>query len=255
MNRSPRLSAALVCLATIAFVCTPNGAPRASSQGIQERTPPPDLNGEWRTTTSAAEPDRILIRQLGPDITGIQISGRAGVPQGEIRFHSGAYAGDLPTIDEICDQSAAHPGRAAHSTIHILDATHIRFEGGCSSNSTWSRFGPETISLDASDLFQFNSSAWTTAAPQILDRLLVTLEVHSPKSLTILGFTDNLGTSQHNTQLSTRRARALAAWLETRHKWQFPITAKGMGSQNPRWPNTTEQGRTRNRRIEIVLTQ
>jgi outer membrane protein OmpA-like peptidoglycan-associated protein len=223
-------------------------------QSILERTPPPDLNGEWRSTSgAAASADRIMIQQLDGDVIGIQLSAGSAIPAGEIRSRGHFVGGEVFTIEEACPQSNEHPAQVMRETVRALDDTRIRFEGGCDAGTVWSRYGSTTISIDAADLFQFNSSALAPGAAQILDRLVDMLELRPLTSAMVLGFTDNLGTSQHNLQLSTRRARAVANWLEGHHTWQFRIGAKGMGAQNPRYPNSTEQGRTHNRRIEIVI--
>jgi hypothetical protein len=65
--------------------------------------------------------------------------------------------------------------------------------------------------------------------------------------------TDNVGGYEHNMGLSLRRAEAVVKELTTRHG--IPATrlkAAGTGPLAPMAPNETEQGRAKNRRVELV---
>ncbi|MEQ1586515.1 MAG: OmpA family protein [Cyclobacteriaceae bacterium] len=67
------------------------------------------------------------------------------------------------------------------------------------------------------------------------------------------GHTDNSGTEAYNQQLSAKRANSVAEFLK---KTQIPpqrIVVKGYGSQKPVIPNTSEQNRQQNRRIEFKI--
>ena len=72
----------------------------------------------------------------------------------------------------------------------------------------------------------------------------------------IRGHTDDKGTAKANQKLSEDRARAVRDHLLRR----FPtlsagrFTVKGLGESKPIAPNTTESGRSRNRRVEFVAT-
>ena len=70
--------------------------------------------------------------------------------------------------------------------------------------------------------------------------------------LTIEGHTDNIGTAQHNQDLSERRATAVREALIS--KYAVPattLTAKGYGLTRPVETNNTVEGRAHNRRVEL----
>ena len=71
----------------------------------------------------------------------------------------------------------------------------------------------------------------------------------------IEGHTCSLGSSQYNLWLSKKRAEAVVEYL-TKYfplkKSQFIVV--GFGEEKPIAPNTTEEGREKNRRVEIVNT-
>jgi outer membrane protein OmpA-like peptidoglycan-associated protein len=72
-------------------------------------------------------------------------------------------------------------------------------------------------------------------------------------SIFVVGHTDSTGALDHNVKLSAARARAVAAALGR----DFGIAAgrldaHGAGPLAPVAPNTTEEGRQLNRRVELV---
>lgn len=73
--------------------------------------------------------------------------------------------------------------------------------------------------------------------------------------ITIIGFTDSIGTEDYNLRLSMRRARATADYLISQGVSQDQILARGLGEAEPRASNETEAGRAQNRRVEIYLQQ
>ena len=69
----------------------------------------------------------------------------------------------------------------------------------------------------------------------------------------IVGHTDNKGSLDYNTDLSERRARAVAQVLVGEHGIDAGrVTPKGLGFLAPVASNKTEEGRAKNRRVELV---
>lgn len=66
------------------------------------------------------------------------------------------------------------------------------------------------------------------------------------------GHTDNVGTADANLRLSEDRAKAVAAALTARGVAASRLTAKGYGQSSPVADNRTEDGRAKNRRVELV---
>ena len=73
--------------------------------------------------------------------------------------------------------------------------------------------------------------------------------------ISIIGFTDSIGTEEYNLRLSMRRAQATADYLISQGVSPSQILAKGLGEAEPRASNETEAGRAQNRRVEIYLQQ
>jgi outer membrane protein OmpA-like peptidoglycan-associated protein len=86
-----------------------------------------------------------------------------------------------------------------------------------------------------------------------LDEIAKLLKQHADIKLTITGHTDNQGAADYNQKLSQRRADAIVAALA--HTYGIApgrLTAQGMGASAPVASNATEDGRAKNRRVELV---
>ncbi len=71
--------------------------------------------------------------------------------------------------------------------------------------------------------------------------------------LRIEGHTDDVGKAKANQELSARRAQAVKAWLVSKHGVApARLEAQGFGDSKPVAGNEGEEGRARNRRVELV---
>jgi OOP family OmpA-OmpF porin len=74
-------------------------------------------------------------------------------------------------------------------------------------------------------------------------------------TIALVGHTDASGSLDANIALSERRAEAVAQVLIDRYGVDRDrVTAKGVGFLSPRATNQTEEGRQKNRRVEVVVT-
>lgn len=78
------------------------------------------------------------------------------------------------------------------------------------------------------------------------------LHAAAERKLLLVGHTDDTGSSRLNADLSERRARAVAEYLERRGISRDQIYYQGAGEVYPVADNNTEAGRAQNRRVEIV---
>jgi OOP family OmpA-OmpF porin len=74
-------------------------------------------------------------------------------------------------------------------------------------------------------------------------------------TVVIEGHTDNIGTTEHNLELSKHRAESVVNYLvENNHIDRSRLTAVGYGDTRPISDNSTEQGKRENRRINAVVS-
>lgn len=70
----------------------------------------------------------------------------------------------------------------------------------------------------------------------------------------VTGHTDNRGNAQANQTLSENRASAVSLYLQSKGVAGKRLSTAGFGSSQPVGDNKTDEGRSQNRRVEIVLT-
>lgn len=91
------------------------------------------------------------------------------------------------------------------------------------------------------------------SAPQLEQIALLTRQNANDKFF-VVGHTDNQGSYESNVALSQRRAEAVVAALVKTHKVDARrLSARGVANVSPVASNAAETGRSKNRRVELVL--
>ena len=101
--------------------------------------------------------------------------------------------------------------------------------------------------------FDFDKTDVKPESQSSLRRLYNFLKENPQLSIIITGHTDNVGLAAYNQNLSLRRAESVRDFLMTGGIEATRLEVKGMGDQQPLRPNDSEENRTFNRRIEIIL--
>ncbi len=86
-----------------------------------------------------------------------------------------------------------------------------------------------------------------------LDRVVLLLQENAALKVQINGHTDNIGQPQENQLLSENRAKAVVDHLVSRGVQATRLSYKGFGASVPGADNATEQGRSLNRRTEMLV--
>jgi len=111
------------------------------------------------------------------------------------------------------------------------------------------------VSVSSEASFAFDRAEIKPEFKPTLDKVASVLRDDPNVRITIIGFTDNIGSEDYNQRLSERRAQATADYLISRGVGASQILTKGLGESEPRASNATEEGRAQNRRVEIYLQQ
>jgi len=80
------------------------------------------------------------------------------------------------------------------------------------------------------------------------------IEAHPEALIVVEGHTDNIGTEEYNEELSYRRAMSVAKAIADQG-YPNDIEVRAKGAANPIASNKTEDGRSQNRRVDVVLIQ
>ncbi len=101
--------------------------------------------------------------------------------------------------------------------------------------------------------FGTNSAAIVSGSEAVLHEIAELLRSNPDWELTIEGHTDDVGTAESNLALSQKRADAVKKWLvEQERVAAVRLNTVGYGMTKPIDDNRTEEGRARNRRVELV---
>jgi outer membrane protein OmpA-like peptidoglycan-associated protein len=88
----------------------------------------------------------------------------------------------------------------------------------------------------------------------LLEKVRQAADVFPRSQITVEGHTDSYGGDENNLALSRRRAEAVSAFLTSElNVPAFRLSSVGYGETQPIANNDTEQGRERNRRIDIII--
>lgn len=103
--------------------------------------------------------------------------------------------------------------------------------------------------------FLSGSAVISPSSYKLLDEIFESGVIAEGLKLGVYGHTDNVGSDEINIPLSSKRAEAVKAYLLTKGMSEARIESKGFGSARPLADNSNEAGRSKNRRVEIVLGQ
>ncbi len=101
-------------------------------------------------------------------------------------------------------------------------------------------------------LFDTGKSTIQNESMTIVDQILDLMKNNTTLNISIEGHTDNVGDAASNKKLSNDRAKAVMDALIAKGVDKTRMSFVGWGSERPVADNRTEEGRTQNRRVEIV---
>ena len=86
----------------------------------------------------------------------------------------------------------------------------------------------------------------------IIDQIAALLKAHADLKVSIEGHTDNVGTPESNKTLSQQRAKSVMSAVVQKGIAADRMAAVGWGQEKPIADNRSEDGRAKNRRVEVV---
>lgn len=137
--------------------------------------------------------------------------------------------------DGIANRMDSCPGSAPGA---VVDGTGCDLKADIRLNNV--QFKTGTANLDAQ-------------SKNILNRVAATLNANPHLKFEVAGHTDNTGNYQSNVNLSESRAKSVRQYLIDNGVSASRLTARGYGPDKPVASNDTRNGRSLNRRVELVL--
>ncbi len=110
------------------------------------------------------------------------------------------------------------------------------------------------VTFDSGILFGFDSYALTPASQETIMKFADILNEYPDTDITIEGHTDDKGAYEYNLNLSKKRAEAVNNYLKMQQVGSNRLVTNGYSFDRPIADNTTEEGRAKNRRVEILIT-
>lgn len=111
------------------------------------------------------------------------------------------------------------------------------------------------LSMPELILFDFNKYEVKEGIKSSLRTLAKALGENRDIKIKIDGYTDFIGSEGYNLELSVNRAKAIKTYLMNQGAIENNISIEGYGKQNPVASNTTAEGRSRNRRVEFIISR
>jgi outer membrane protein OmpA-like peptidoglycan-associated protein len=150
-------------------------------------------------------------------------------------------------VDDLCpntpgDPGGERPGCPKKDQLAVITASEIRI-------------------LDQIQ-FEFNRAALKREnkrdphdSRKILGAVAQILKDNPNVTLEVQGHTDNVGNPDYNQKLSQARAETVRKYLVSKGIAPNRLTARGYGMSQPIVPNTTEENRAINRRVQFIRTE
>ena len=101
-------------------------------------------------------------------------------------------------------------------------------------------------------LFETGKSTIKTESLPIIDQVYQLMNLDKTLKISVEGHTDNVGDAASNKKLSTERAKSVMDALIAKGIDKTRVSSIGWGQEKPVADNRTEEGRAKNRRVEII---
>jgi OOP family OmpA-OmpF porin len=194
----------------------------------------------------------LFIWEIGPNVEAMEVSvstdGKTWIPAGTA--HGGPCAVDIG------------PYVSRDDVFHFVRLRDVAFQGresdawpGADVDAVAVLGSARRVTVPSEVLFAFDSDALADQAPGALDQVAGSIRAQPAARITVEGHTDDVGTDENNLALSERRAQAVAAYLVQQGIGKDRLTARGYGKSRPAVANDGDEGRRKNRRVEILIQE
>jgi len=139
------------------------------------------------------------------------------------------------------------------SNVSITSDETINLDGSVTIHAEIKKMA-EGVKMELQNInFETNSSTLNPSSYEQLDMLVDNLKMNSDIKIELSAHTDDVGADAYNFKLSDQRAAAVAEYLIAKGIAKSRIISKGYGKTQPLVPNTSDENRAKNRRVELKV--
>jgi outer membrane protein OmpA-like peptidoglycan-associated protein len=111
------------------------------------------------------------------------------------------------------------------------------------------------VTFDESSGVYFDTEKYNinSKSRETLNKLADIFKEYPQTNILVEGHTDNTGSDSYNLTLSKNRAQAVTGYMVESGIDRGRFTTKWYGESQPKYDNTTEDGRAKNRRVELAI--
>ena len=172
-------------------------------------------------------------------VLGAAVGGRSGAATGAVLGGAAGAVGGNIWSKKMQDQKAAMEQATVGTGVAVSQTADNRLKLDI----------PSDVSFDTG-----RSDIKPNFGP-ILNQFATSLNQNVVTNVTIIGHTDSTGSDAVNNPLSIDRAEAARDYLVSRGVARTRIVTDGRGAREPIADNNTQQGRYKNRRVEIYVAE
>lgn len=248
---------------------------------------------EMRTAEADAAKQQVATQQEAAKLKASELAAaNADIERGKLRFEAKAAEADAAAQQAANSETAANQAAMALAAAKadterskaLLDAQTVETDSAkqqamtaqestnqkaaelAVANAKVSQMEAELKDLNAKKterglvitlgdvLFDTNKAELRASGTNSMEKLAEFFKEYPQRKALIEGFTDSTGSSDHNQDLSDRRANAVRNTFMRMGVSSDRVSSRGYGEANPVASNDTTAGRQLNRRVEIILS-
>jgi outer membrane protein OmpA-like peptidoglycan-associated protein len=179
------------------------------------------------------------IGAVGGALIGAALGGSKGAATGAVLGGAAGAGGGYIWSKKMQDQKAAMEKATVGTGVAVTQTPDNRLKLDI----------PSDVSFDT------GRSAIKPNFGPILNQFATSLNQNAVTTINIIGHTDSTGSDAINNPLSVDRAEAARDYLVSRGVARNRISTDGRGAREPIADNNTQQGRDKNRRVEIYVAE
>lgn len=152
--------------------------------------------------------------------------------------------------EDVADKDDKYLGRANFSVVNTDDTEQQKHDAEMKQLAEKIHANPVTVYFATGN----SNVSLTTEQREIIFDMIRYLDFDADAKVSVTGHTDNVGKAAANTRLGQKRATVVAGYLVSKGLKKERMNVSSEGPNQPIADNATAEGRAKNRRVTISLT-